>query len=99
MDARRIIAAILAYGRAERALAEGTGSYGDVDAALDTLLVTLWPVPSREIARKCGWCDAYASPEDEALARTGAPVSHGLCSVCAATMNQQADAMDRQVAR
>lgn len=82
MDARGTLAALLAYGRAERRLGEGIGNYTEVDAALDALLVKLWPVATRELSRMCSWCREYASPEDEALARAGAPVTHGLCDRC-----------------
>lgn len=99
MNARAIITALLAYGRAERELGEGTGGYAEVDAALDSLLLKLWPTPPTPFARQCSWCQTYASPEDEALARAGAQVTHGICGVCSARLDEQADAMDRQVVR
>lgn len=99
MDKRAIITAILAYGKAELALGAGTGAYTDVDAALDLLLIKLWPVPGKEMARHCAWGGHYFTEADEALARTGCWISHGVCPEHAHLLDEQAGAMDRQVVR
>ncbi len=91
-DTRATITALLAYGREERALGEGHGSFDRVDAALDTLLAHMFPLPSALHVRQCAWCRGYATAVDEALARTGAPVTHGICASCAAQQERAADA-------
>lgn len=95
MDRRELVTAILAYGRAEHAAGEGTGNYEAVAAALDVLLAKAIPTPGKEMAHYCSWGRHPMSDADEALARAGCWISHGVCPEHAHLL----DGLDRQVVR
>lgn len=90
----RVIHALLAYGRAERDLGGGTGSYAAVEAALDVLLALMFPLAPASHAKRCAWCNTWDTTVDELLARAGAPISHTCCAACAAGIHAELNAQE-----